>query len=89
MSLLNQTIAQRLAVCNDIGEAAYLPSLVGAAMLDSLTQHPTAHIIAGAVTVTLQHCYNRDPVCVVLVASFRNLITSNSRTCANFHELDA
>lgn len=48
MSLLNQTVAQRLAVCNDIGEAAYLASLVAAAMLDSLMQLPTADAIAGA-----------------------------------------
>lgn len=46
MSLRSQTIAQRLAVCNDIGEASYENSLVAAAMVDSMMQLPTADAIA-------------------------------------------
>lgn len=50
MSLKNQAVAQRLAVCNDIGEAAYVASLVAAGMVDSMLQTPTGPAIAEAFT---------------------------------------
>lgn len=42
MSLRDQAAAQRLAMCNDIGEAAYVTSLVGAALLARLKALPRA-----------------------------------------------
>jgi hypothetical protein len=53
MSLKNQAVAQRLAVCNDIGEAAYVASLVAAGMVDSVLQTPTGPAIAEAF---MQRC---------------------------------
>lgn len=53
MSLKNQAVAQRLAVCNDIGEAAYVASLVAAGMVDSVLQTPTGQEIAEAF---MQRC---------------------------------
>jgi hypothetical protein len=61
MSLKNQAVAQRLAVCNDIGEAAYVASLVAAGMVDSMLQTPTGPAIAEAFT---QRCGSAD-VCRV------------------------
>ncbi|KAK9811634.1 hypothetical protein WJX72_007411 [[Myrmecia] bisecta] len=42
MSFNDQIAAQRLAMCNDIGEAAYVDSLVAAALLDTLVALPNA-----------------------------------------------
>lgn len=47
----DQKAAQRLAMCNDIGEAAYVDSLVAAALVDHLTLQPLkrkspSHILA-------------------------------------------
>jgi ribosome biogenesis GTPase A len=39
-SFNNQTAAQRLAMCNDIGEASYVDSLMAAAMLIRIKQLP-------------------------------------------------
>jgi len=57
MSLQSQTVAQRLAVCNDIGEASYITSLVAAAMMESLMLLPSADEIAEAFVKR----YNLDP----------------------------
>jgi hypothetical protein len=40
MNLKNQAAAARLAMCNDIGEAAYVPSLVAAELLRTLAGLP-------------------------------------------------
>ena len=40
MSFRDQTAAQRLAMCNDIGEASYVDSLVAAALLRTLLRLP-------------------------------------------------
>lgn len=45
MSFDNQSAAQRLAMCNDIGEAAYVDSLIAAAMVDTLRSLPTGSAI--------------------------------------------
>jgi len=45
MSFDNQSAAQRLAMCNDIGEAAYVDSLIAAAMVDTLRSLPTGDAI--------------------------------------------
>lgn len=57
MSLRNQAVAQRLAVCNDIGEASYVASLVAAAMVDSVLQLPTGDAIGEAFV----HRYRLSP----------------------------
>lgn len=41
-SFTDQLAAQRLAVCNDIGEASYVDSLIAASMLDTFTALPAA-----------------------------------------------
>jgi mitochondrial GTPase 1 len=38
----DQKAAQKLAMCNDIGEAAYLESLVAAQLLETLRALPSA-----------------------------------------------
>lgn len=45
-SFNDQLAAQRLAMCNDIGEASYVDSLIAAAMLDTFSALPTADVIA-------------------------------------------
>lgn len=40
MNLVDQAAAQRLAICNNIGEASYVDSLVAGAMLDTLRALP-------------------------------------------------
>lgn len=40
MSFHDQLAAQRLAMCNDIGEASYVDSLVAAALLETLRELP-------------------------------------------------
>lgn len=42
MSFHDQLAAQRLAICNDIGEASYVDSLVAAALLETLRELPGA-----------------------------------------------
>jgi len=44
-SFTDQLAAQRLAVCNDIGEASYVDSLIAASMLDTFTALPAAHLL--------------------------------------------
>ena len=41
-SFTDQQAAQRLAVCNDIGEASYVDSLIAASLLDTFTALPSA-----------------------------------------------
>jgi hypothetical protein len=41
-SFNNQVAAERLAMCNDIGEAAYVDSLIAAALVEALRKHPHA-----------------------------------------------
>lgn len=41
----DQTAAQRLAMCNDIGEASYLNSVIAAQLLSELTQLGNSRII--------------------------------------------
>ena len=57
MSFDNQTTAQRLAMCNDIGEAAYVDSLIAAALFVTLRQLPSS----AAVMEGLQQRYGVDP----------------------------
>ena len=57
MSFDNQSAAQRLAMCNDIGEAAYVDSLIAAAMVDTLRSLPTG----GAIMGRLHDRYGVDP----------------------------
>ena len=45
MSITDQTAAQRLAMCNDIGEAAYVDSLVAAALFSTLRSLPDSDSI--------------------------------------------
>lgn len=40
MSFHDQLAAQRLAICNDIGEASYVDSLVAAALIETLRELP-------------------------------------------------
>ena len=40
MNITDQTAAQRLAMCNDIGEAAYVDSLIAAALFSMLCSLP-------------------------------------------------
>lgn len=40
-SFNDQLAAQRLAMCNDIGEASYVDSLIAAAMLDTFSALPS------------------------------------------------
>lgn len=61
MSLKNQAVAQRLAVCNDIGEASYVASLVAAGMVDSVLQLPTGAAIAEAFTQRCGSSLETDP----------------------------
>ncbi len=44
-SFSDQRAAQRLAMCNDIGEAAYVDSLVAAALLDAIARLPSGPAI--------------------------------------------
>ena len=46
MSFRDQVAAQRLAMCNDIGEASYVDSLVAAALLRTLLRLPQASRLA-------------------------------------------
>lgn len=46
MSFRDQVAAQRLAMCNDIGEASYVDSLVAAALLRALLRLPQADTLA-------------------------------------------
>lgn len=41
-SFTDQQAAQRLAVCNDIGEASYIDSLIAASLLDTIVALPSA-----------------------------------------------
>lgn len=40
MNITDQNAAQRLAMCNDIGEAAYVDSLIAAALFSMLSSLP-------------------------------------------------
>jgi ribosome biogenesis GTPase A len=44
-SFNNQVAAQRLAMCNDIGQASYIDSLIAAAMIIRFKQLPSARRI--------------------------------------------
>jgi ribosome biogenesis GTPase A len=50
MSLKDQVAAQRLAMCNDIGEASYVDSLVAAAFLHTVQQLPSGPQIARRIS---------------------------------------
>ena len=47
--LADQRAAQRLAICNDIGEASYLASKVAATMVEELRGLPEADAVVGAL----------------------------------------
>lgn len=49
MSFRDQVAAQRLAMCNDIGEASYVDSLVAAALLRTLARLPDGERIMARV----------------------------------------
>lgn len=49
MSFRDQVAAQRLAMCNDIGEASYVASMVAAALLSTLSALPNRDAILGKV----------------------------------------
>ena len=49
MSFKNQNAAQKLAMCNDIGEASYVASMVSAALLATLDRHPRGDKILDSV----------------------------------------
>lgn len=57
MSFDNQSAAQRLAMCNDIGEAAYVDSLIAAALVDTLRGLPTG----SDIMERLSERYGIDP----------------------------
>ena len=44
-SFSDQLAAQRLAVCNDIGEASYVDSIVATSLLETLRRLPSARAI--------------------------------------------
>ena len=46
MTFNNQTAAQLLAMCNDIGEASYIDSQIAAALLETLWDLPAGEAIA-------------------------------------------
>ncbi len=54
MNITDQTAAQRLAMCNDIGEAAYVDSLIAAALISMLCSLPGFE----AITPRLEERYN-------------------------------
>ena len=54
MNITDQTAAQRLAMCNDIGEAAYVDSLIAAALFSMLHSLPGFE----AVMPRLEERYN-------------------------------
>lgn len=66
MSFDNQSAAQRLAMCNDIGEAAYVDSLIAAALVDTLRGLPTGPDIMGR----MHQRYGIDPQVGPAAASF-------------------
>lgn len=49
MSFKNQNAAQKLAMCNDIGEASYIASMVGAALLSTFDRLPQGSAILDRV----------------------------------------
>jgi ribosome biogenesis GTP-binding protein YlqF len=57
VSFMDQAAAQRLAMCNDIGEAAYLCSAVSASLVEHMRRHPEAARLAAE----LGRRYSLDP----------------------------
>ena len=53
MSFNDQIAAERLAICNDIGEAAYVDSSVAAVLLERVRCLPTFDTIRGKLTKRL------------------------------------
>ena len=72
MNITDQMAAQRLAMCNDIGEAAYVASLIAAALFTMLSSLPAAEAVAARLEeryhVSLQASENQTPnVCRTVV----------------------
>ena len=86
MSFDNQSAAQRLAMCNDIGEAAYVDSLIGAALVDTLRGLPTGDSIMGRLTER----YGIDPQVGHLSRGCAALCTrSSGARCGSWRPADA
>ncbi len=54
LSFTDQIAAQRLAVCNDIGEASYVDSLIAAALLECLRTLPHSQVAMDKLKERLQ-----------------------------------
>ena len=62
----DQLAAQRLAMCNDIGEAAYTDSLIAAALYEHLARLPKVRLPPPCRCPDRQPASCRDPVHVAL-----------------------
>ena len=74
MSFKNQIAAQRLAMCNDIGEASYIASMVGASLLSTFDRLPNGNAILDRVEkrygIPIEACTEEDYVIAVAEKHF-------------------
>jgi ribosome biogenesis GTP-binding protein YlqF len=69
MSFKNQNAAQKLAMCNDIGEASYVASMVGAALLATFDTLPQGELILDKVEdrygIPIEGCTEEDYIIAI------------------------
>ena len=69
----DQVAAQRLAMCNDIGEASYVDSLIGAALVERLVQLPASQALRDTLERRLRVKYAPGMTGEDYVAALANL----------------
>ena len=69
-SFTDQQAAQRLAVCNDIGEASYIDSLIAASLLDTIVALPSARSLRRRLDQRYDVEFSEDMTGVILPCQF-------------------
>lgn len=76
MSFKNQNAAQKLAMCNDIGEASYVASMVGAALLSTFDKLPHGGLILDKVEdrygIPIEGCTEEDYIIAIADKHFNS-----------------
>ena len=76
MSFKNQNAAQKLAMCNDIGEASYVASMVGAALLSTFDKLPRGELILDKVEdrygIPIEGCTEEDYIIAIADKHFNS-----------------
>lgn len=76
MSFKNQIAAQKLAMCNDIGEASYVASMVGAALLSTFDKLPRGELILDKVEdrygIPIEGCTEEDYIIAIADKHFNS-----------------